>query len=136
MFLIMNKLDMLRKNNIKGVQLLGNTMKDVGFSITMTTVTDIVAFIIGTLSDFPAVRIFCISALVSIFFTYMMIHTFFLAMVACDIKRMERKKWDCLVCVGASKSNETEEELVGEKLDGKSGGSKSFTTKVSMLLFV
>ena len=67
----------------------------------MTTITDLVAFAVSTVSDFPAVHLFCVYASLSIFFAYFMIITLFLALLTLDILRIEKGKRDlCPCCTG------------------------------------
>ncbi|XP_066912966.1 patched domain-containing protein 3-like [Clytia hemisphaerica] len=106
MFIIMHHLDRVPME-IKGPDRLGMALKHAGLSILMTTLTDLVAFMVGAVSMFPAVKIFCIFAFLSILFAFLMILTFFLALVSYDIRRIGANRWDCLPCFhGDEKSEE------------------------------
>jgi len=74
-------------------------MAKVGASVTMTTVTDIVAFAISSSSDFPAIRYFCYYAMATILMSFVLLMTVFLAVLALDVKRIEGNGWDCLCCM-------------------------------------
>ena len=74
---------------IQGPERLVVAMKHVGGSITMTTSTDLVAFAVSTVSNFPAIHLFCVYAALSIFFAYVMLITLFLALVTADIHRVD-----------------------------------------------
>ena len=95
MFIILNHLDMLPAN-ITGSKRLGRALRHSGLTITMTTATDLVAFLIGTVSQFPAVRIFCIYAAFSLLFAYLMMISLFLVFLSLDIKRIEQNRDDCI----------------------------------------
>ena len=68
----------------------------------MTTITDLVAFAVSTVSDFPAVHLFCVYASLTIFFAYFMIITLFLALLTLDILRIEKGKRDLCPCCTAN----------------------------------
>lgn len=106
MFIIINSIDHI-DSKFKGAERLGHAMKVVGFSVTMTTLTDLVAFLIGSVSRFPAIQIFCIYAFFSISFAFLMIMTLFMALLSYDIKRVESGRHDCLPCISTNKSKET-----------------------------
>ncbi|XP_002166193.3 NPC intracellular cholesterol transporter 1 [Hydra vulgaris] len=95
MFIILNKVDCLHSVPASSDK-LGKVMQDVGFTITMTTITDLVAFIIGCTSSFPSVRIFCIFAIFSIFFVFLMLNSLFLALLVYDMKRIDNSRIDCV----------------------------------------
>ena len=95
MFIILNHLDMLPAD-ITGSKRLGRALRHSGLTITMTTATDLVAFLIGTVSQFPAIRIFCIYAAFSLLFAYLMMISLFLVFLSLDIKRIEQNRDDCI----------------------------------------
>jgi len=64
----------------KRVQIrLGEAMKEAALSITITSLTDIMAFGIGTITEFRMVEIFCLYTGMSILFAYLFCITFFAA---------------------------------------------------------
>ena len=74
-------------------------MGKVGASVTMTTMTDIVAFAISASSDFAAIRSFCFFAMAAILITYLLVMTVFLAFLSLDVLRIEASRWDFFCCV-------------------------------------
>eukprot|EP00403_Amphidinium_massartii_P048273 CAMPEP_0178464984 /NCGR_PEP_ID=MMETSP0689_2-20121128/51122_1 /TAXON_ID=160604 /ORGANISM="Amphidinium massartii, Strain CS-259" /LENGTH=788 /DNA_ID=CAMNT_0020091899 /DNA_START=162 /DNA_END=2525 /DNA_ORIENTATION=- len=62
-------------------------MNRVGVSITLTSLTDIAAFLLGATSAFPAVQYFCIYAAFSCFFVWLLHCTSYCALLAMDAKR-------------------------------------------------
>ncbi|CAG2101269.1 unnamed protein product [Medioppia subpectinata] len=56
---------------------LGHTYSEAAVSITITSLTNFLSFIIGTITPFPSVRIFCIYTAVAVMFTYIYHITFF-----------------------------------------------------------
>ena len=73
-------------------------MAKVGASVTMTTVTDIVAFAISSSTSFPAIRYFCYYALTTLLLSFVLLMTVFLAVLALEVKRIERSSWDFFCC--------------------------------------
>jgi predicted RND superfamily exporter protein len=77
---------------------LGNAVSTAGMSITVTSFTDIFAFLIGSTTSLPALRNFCFYAALGIFFDYLYQLTFFAAFLAIDERRRMLKKGDCFCC--------------------------------------
>ncbi|XP_072743546.1 patched domain-containing protein 3 isoform X2 [Anoplolepis gracilipes] len=78
---------------------IGLTLGRAGSAITVTSFTDIVAFIIGATTVLPSLRSFCIYAAVGIFMTYLLQITFFIACFTLDAKRIEQKRNGILPCI-------------------------------------
>ena len=85
--------------DIVGIARLQQTMAKVGASVTMTTITDIMAFAISSSTDFPAIEYFCYYALTTILLSYVLLMTVFLAVLALDIRRIENSRWDWVCCI-------------------------------------
>jgi len=64
-------------------------MQRVGVSITLTSLTDIAAFLLGSMSVFPSVKYFCIYASISCFFVWALHCTAYCAMLAMDSRRAQ-----------------------------------------------
>ena len=64
-------------------------MKHAGVAITITSVTDLMAFGIGGSTVIPGLRSFCIYAAIGILFVFIYMASFFLAWFALDQKRAE-----------------------------------------------
>ena len=76
---------------------MGLAYSDAAVSITITSVTDALAFCIGAITPLPAVRIFCLYAGVAIIFDYFYQITFFGACMALTGQR-EAKGKHCYTC--------------------------------------
>ena len=93
MFIILDELD--RTNfNLPTKEIIAKVLGQVGGSITMTTMTDLVAFAVSTTSAFPAIRYFCTFAAVGITFAFLMIMTCFVAFLVFDINRIKAGRHD------------------------------------------
>jgi predicted RND superfamily exporter protein len=79
--------------------LIGETMLKSGVSITITSITDFVAFIVGLTTGFISVQIFCVYAAVSIGFCYFYQCTLFSGVLCLHTKRIEKKRNAILFCV-------------------------------------
>jgi hypothetical protein len=76
----------------------GKTMERAGVAITVTSLTDVVAFGVGGVTVLPALRSFCLFAAVGILATYFFQCTFFLAWMAIDQRRIESRRNGCCPC--------------------------------------
>ncbi|XP_070560881.1 patched domain-containing protein 3-like isoform X2 [Ptychodera flava] len=74
---------------------LGKTFSEAALSITITSITDALAFGIGAISNFPSVRIFCCYCGVAIVFDYIYQLTFFGGCMAL-IGRREKQNRHCV----------------------------------------
>ncbi|KAL5022900.1 hypothetical protein ScPMuIL_002055 [Solemya velum] len=73
-------------------------MKHAGVSITVTSLTDIVAFGIGASTVIPALSAFCIYAAVGIAALYLLQATYFVACMTLDQMRIEKSRDAFIVC--------------------------------------
>ena len=99
MFVIVHAFDNLStpEKQLKSLaQNMGTTMKHAGVAITITSVTDLLAFAIGATTVLPALSGFCIYASLGIFFIYSYAITFFLAWFSIDQRRAEDKRDGCI----------------------------------------
>ena len=74
------------------VENIGQTLKNAGASITLTSVTDMCAFGIGALTTFPALRSLSITAAFSIMAIYLLQTSWFVAWMVIDQHRIEQKR--------------------------------------------
>ncbi|XP_050309697.1 protein patched homolog 1-like [Anthonomus grandis grandis] len=68
---------------------VGLMLKHAGVSITITSFTDVIAFIIGSSTILPCLESFCIYAAFGVFMTFIFAITFFTACFVLDQKRLE-----------------------------------------------
>jgi predicted RND superfamily exporter protein len=90
-----------------------------GASITVTSLTDLVAFAISSSSAIPALATFCAYASYCIFFLWALSATFFVSCMVIDEKRQRDNRMDCLVCFTR---NEDKVEAVEEGDKGSKEG--------------
>ncbi|KAK3099620.1 hypothetical protein FSP39_007097 [Pinctada imbricata] len=113
-------------------QRIGHTMKTSGIAITITSLTDIVAFSIGNLSVFMSVRHFCIYTGIAVVLCYVNQMTFFVGCMTLHERRVKSKR-HCLTCIKI-----TDDEDLGKTSTIKSklcGGTLPKTRKEMLSIF-
>lgn len=73
-------------------QRMGQALRHAGVAITVTSMTDCAAFLIGSTTVLPALRSFCIYAAVGVLTLYAFQATFFVAWFTYDQRRLEDKR--------------------------------------------
>lgn len=71
---------------------MGLMLQKAGVSITVTSLTDIVAFFVGASTVLPSLQSFCIYAAIGVFFTYVFVTTFFVAIFTLDQRRIAARR--------------------------------------------
>ena len=66
---------------------VAKTASKAGVSITITSFTNIVAFLLGSAASLPALSSFCIYCALGVLFDYLYSVTVFLAVLSLDIRR-------------------------------------------------
>ncbi|KAI2650880.1 Patched domain-containing protein 3 [Labeo rohita] len=103
---------------------LAETYKEAGVSITITTLTDVLAFYIGLLTPFRSVQSFCMYTSTALLFCYVFNITFFGACLALNGRREKgNRHWltcmkvpeatgdDNVCCVGGAYDKDTHKEF-------------------------
>lgn len=75
------------KRNLPPEKRMAQTLEEAGSAISVTSLTSILSFGIGTFSSTPAISIFCKFITVAIFFDYIYQVTLFAAIMALGGKR-------------------------------------------------
>ena len=72
-------------------------MNEVGLSISLTSITTMVAFVLGSMSHIPGVKWLCWYAFTAIATDFLFQVTFFVALLTLDERRVQsyRKNWCC-----------------------------------------
>lgn len=78
---------------------LGRTLREAGPSVTLTSITDALAFAIGTAIDIGAIRQFCITSAVAVVAVLVLQVTAFCAALVLDTRRRMAGRIDCCPCV-------------------------------------
>jgi Niemann-Pick C1 protein len=86
------------------------TIKDIGISITISTMTSTLAFGIGCISSIPVVYWLCLYAFPTILLVYFYQLTFFIAWIVLDDRRIKQKHRDCCWCISVVETSEESEQ--------------------------
>ena len=141
MFVIVNAYD--NEVSRDPVERMGQSLRSSGMSITVTSLTDVVAFLIGSSTSLPALRNFCFYAALGIFFDYVYQVTFFTAFLTLDERRKANNKGDCFFCLDCPPqaccrccSPEKSEKSILQRGMGRLGsGLRHRVVKYSVLVF-
>ena len=114
MFIIVNEYDRL-PSGLSVVRCVSLVMKNIGSSITMTTVTTLTAYLISTSTSFLAIRYFCLYATFCIAFSYLFVVGFFVAALSLDGRRIKVGRLDCLPCLSLKESKADEKDDTNDK---------------------
>ena len=99
MFVIMQAWENLEEEErLKSFQeRFGATMRHAGVAVTITSITDFLAFLTGATTVIPALASFCVYSAFGILFIYFFQVTFFLAWFSLDQRRVEDVR-DGIIC--------------------------------------
>lgn len=87
------------ERNLPFPKQIGLMLEHAGTSIIVTSFTDIIAFLIGSITILPSLQSFCIYAAVGVFFIFVFVITFYVAVFVLDIKRMKAKRNGAFPCI-------------------------------------
>jgi len=77
-------------------------LRDAGVTITLTSLTNAVAFLLGSTTSIPAVSYFCIYASITILVNFLYMVFGFTAILALEAKRRNAHRVDCFCCFRSS----------------------------------
>ncbi|XP_066513297.1 NPC intracellular cholesterol transporter 1-like [Hoplias malabaricus] len=93
-------------------QQIGRILGDVAPSMFLSSISETVAFFLGSLSNMPAVKTFSCFAALAVFIDFLLQISCFVSLLGLDIKRQERNRLDILCCVKLSEGQEQKTEGV------------------------
>ncbi|XP_069668907.1 NPC intracellular cholesterol transporter 1 homolog 1b-like isoform X2 [Periplaneta americana] len=99
-----------RRKDETHAQHVGRTLGRVGPSMLLTSVSEAACFLIGALSDMPAVKTFALYAAVALLLDFLFQITCFVSLLALDDKRRADRRFDVLCCVVSSKKDDESTE--------------------------
>lgn len=80
--------------NVKLLERAGRALQHAGVAVTVTSLSDAVAFLVGATTKVPALRWFCVYAAVGVMTVYILQATVFVAALTVDQKYREKKDED------------------------------------------
>eukprot|EP00904_Undaria_pinnatifida_P001827 jgi/Undpi1/11645/HiC_scaffold_36.g13940.m1 len=87
-----------------------------GVSISVTSITDVVAFIISASTVLPALSSFCVYAALGVLAVYALQSTLFVALVVYDARRQEAGRSDCCPCFKTKNMDQRSSALAGDAI--------------------
>ncbi|CAN6827337.1 unnamed protein product [Brassica oleracea] len=97
---------------------VSNALMEVGPSITLASLAEILAFAVGAYIKMPAVRVFSMFAALAVLLDFILQVTAFVALIVFDFKRAEDKRVDCFPCIKRAQSSDGDDKGVGQKKPG------------------
>lgn len=102
-FILVHTYNRLDKNQYASIyDGIGEALGQVGPSILLTAASEFFCFLIGGLSDMPAVRTFALYAAVAVLLDFLFQISAFIALMAIDQKRFENGQLDLFCCFQTS----------------------------------
>ncbi|KAJ0969094.1 hypothetical protein J5N97_021971 [Dioscorea zingiberensis] len=83
---------------------ISNALVEVGPSITLASLSEVLAFAVGSFTPMPACRVFSMFAALAVFLDFILQVTAFVALIIFDSRRAEDNRVDCFPCVKVSPS--------------------------------
>ncbi|KAL0740960.1 hypothetical protein Bca4012_082473 [Brassica carinata] len=94
---------------------ISNALMEVGPSITLASLAEILAFAVGAYIKMPAVRVFSMFAALAVLLDFILQVTAFVALIVFDFQRTEDKRVDCFPCIKRPQSSDSSGKGVGQK---------------------
>ncbi|KAL8058278.1 hypothetical protein ABFX02_03G008100 [Erythranthe guttata] len=89
---------------------ISNALVEVGPSITLASLSEVLAFAVGSFIPMPACRVFSMFAALAVLLDFLLQVTAFVALIVFDFLRAEGNRVDCFPCVKVSGSNGDSEQ--------------------------
>jgi len=102
MFIIANAYHKLKEHSSAPIPtLIGETMTEVGPSITAAAICEFLVFTVGASTGIPSLEAFCLTAGIAVLFDYLFQIFMFVAFLSLDEYRKQDDRLDCLFCLRA-----------------------------------
>eukprot|EP01132_Coremiostelium_polycephalum_P006736 gene6736-8352_t len=94
---------------------LARSMAKVGPSMALASLSESLAFLLGSLTRMPAVQAFSFYASIAIFFDFLLQISAFASLLVLDAKRSESRRIDCFPCVSLNDGENSDDEEAVEQ---------------------
>ncbi|XP_047328776.1 NPC intracellular cholesterol transporter 1-like [Impatiens glandulifera] len=94
---------------------ISEALVEVGPSITLASLSEVLAFAVGSFIPMPACRVFSMFAALAVLLDFLLQITAFVALIVFDFKRTESKRIDCFPCIKISGSHADQSEGMTEQ---------------------
>ncbi|KAG6699624.1 hypothetical protein I3842_08G075600 [Carya illinoinensis] len=97
---------------------MSNALVEVGPSITLASLSEVLAFAVGSFIPMPACRVFSMFAALAVLLDFLLQVTAFVALIVFDFLRAEDMGVDCFPCIRVSSSDEDSGRGIGKRKPG------------------
>ncbi|KAB2045969.1 hypothetical protein ES319_D01G200200v1 [Gossypium barbadense] len=97
---------------------ISNALVEVGPSITLASLSEILAFAVGGFTPMPACRVFSLFAAFAVLLDFLLQVTAFVSLIAFDCLRAEDNRIDCFPCIKIPSSAEESDEGMNSRGSG------------------
>ncbi|XP_004491642.1 uncharacterized protein [Cicer arietinum] len=97
---------------------ISNAMGEVGPSITLASLSEILAFAVGSFVSMPACRVFSMIAALAVLLDFLLQITAFVALVTLDFVRAKDNRVDCFPCIKLNRYSMEQTEGIRQETDG------------------
>uniref|UniRef100_A0A2P2MG79 Niemann-Pick C1 protein-like n=1 Tax=Rhizophora mucronata TaxID=61149 RepID=A0A2P2MG79_RHIMU len=97
---------------------ISNALVEVGPSITLASLSEVLAFAVGSFIPMPACRVFSMFAALAVFLDFLLQVTAFVALIFFDFLRAEDNRVDCFPCLKVSSSYADSDKRIGVRRPG------------------
>ncbi|KAM7479507.1 hypothetical protein LguiA_027720 [Lonicera macranthoides] len=97
---------------------ISNALVEVGPSITLASLSEVLAFAVGGFISMPACRVFSMFAALAVLLDFLLQVTAFVSLIVFDIMRAEDNRVDCFPCIKVSSSSEEDDEGINQGSPG------------------
>ncbi|MCL7035268.1 hypothetical protein MKW94_006392, partial [Papaver nudicaule] len=97
---------------------ISNALVEVGPSITLASISEVLAFAVGSFISMPACRVFSMFAALAVLLDFLLQVTAFVALIVFDFRRAEAKRVDCFPCIKLYSSTDESNQGTGPRQPG------------------
>ncbi|CAK7329084.1 unnamed protein product [Dovyalis caffra] len=97
---------------------ISNALLEVGPSITLASLSEILAFAVGSFIPMPACRVFSMFAALAVLLDFLLQVTAFVALIVFDCRRAEDNRIDCFPCIKVPSSPGASNEGIYQRRPG------------------
>ncbi|XVF74109.1 hypothetical protein PTKIN_Ptkin13bG0033900 [Pterospermum kingtungense] len=97
---------------------ISNALVEVGPSITLASLSEVLAFAVGSFIPMPACRVFSMFAALAVLLDFLLQVTAFVSLIVFDFLRAENRRVDCFPCIKVSSTHAESEKGIGGRKPG------------------
>ncbi|XVE94413.1 hypothetical protein REPUB_Repub02eG0006300 [Reevesia pubescens] len=97
---------------------ISNALVEVGPSITLASLSEVLAFAVGSFIPMPACRVFSMFAALAVLLDFLLQVTAFVSLIVFDFLRAEGRRIDCFPCIKVSSTYAESEKGIGGRRPG------------------